>query len=290
MGERSWKECERVLHRDFCSSLGKRPIDSIKPADIEEIIEELIESGKPSAAQHAHADIRRFCKWAAGRQYFTANPCAEVTCEAKRNVRRRRLNEAELGAIFCAASRLKEGEGSQYGDIIRLLLLTNMRRAKVAGLRWSAIDLEKKQWTLSPKKREADPMTLPLCGTAAAILSKLKKRDSDFVFPSQTNPETHFAGFSAGKERLDILCGCRDKEGSLLWREDWLPDDFRRTCKSAMEENLWAPRAVIEAMMDHQEPGVAGDDNMAQYLEPMRQAYPKWEAYVLNAAKLASSA
>jgi hypothetical protein len=97
-------------------------------------------------------------------------------------------------------------------------------------------------------------------------------------------------GFSDGKGRLDILCGCRDKEGTLLWREDWVPDDFRRTFKSAMEENLWAPRAVIDAMMDHQEPEVAGNDNTAQYLEPMRQAYPKWEAYVLNAAKLASSA
>jgi hypothetical protein len=55
-----------------------------------------------------------------------------------------------------------------------------------------------------------------------------------------------------------------------------------------MEEKLWAPRAVIEAMMDHQEPGVAGDYNMAKYLEPMREAYPKWEAYVLKAASISS--
>jgi integrase len=290
MGERSWKECQRVLTTGFCKRLGKRPIGSVRPAEIAAIIEEINDSGKPSAARHAHADIRRFYNWATGRRYFTTatNPCTEVTCEAKRNVRRRRLNEAELGAIYCGAADMKEQEESQYGDIIRLLILTNMRRGKVAGMRWSMIDLEKKQWTLAPKKRGADPMTLPLCDTAMGILTNIKKEDADFVFPSRTNPKTHFSGFSDGKERLDILCGSRDKQGNLVWSEDWVPHDFRRTFKSTMEEKLWAPRAVIEAMMDHQEPGIGGDYNMAKYLEPMREAYPKWESYVLNAAQAAA--
>ena len=147
------------------------------------------------------------------------------------------------------------------------------------------IDLAKKQWTLAPKKRGADPITLPLCDTAIGILASIKKEDSDFVFPSRTNPKTHFSGFSDGKGRLDILCGSRDKQGNLVWSEDWVPHDFRRTFKSTMEEKLWAPRAIIEAMMDHQEPGVGGDYNMARYLEPMREAYPKWESYVLSAAQ-----
>jgi integrase len=291
MTERSWKECQRVLLGNFSSSLGQRAIGSIKAHHIEEIIVELIDDGKPSAARHAYADIRRFCNWATGRRYFTAatNPCTEVTCEAKAKTRRRRLSEAELGDIYYAASRMKEEEDLQYGDIIRLLILTNMRRAKVAGMRWNAIDLEKRQWTLAPKKRGADLITLPLSAAAAGILSKITRGDSDFVFPSRTNPKTHFSGFSDGKERLDILCGCRDKDGKLLWHEPWVPHDFRRALKSTMEEKLWAPRAVIEAMMDHQEPGVAGDYNMARYLEPMREAYHKWEAYVLNAAMLANS-
>jgi integrase len=291
MTEVSWREYRRVLHGTFCSSLGKRAIGSVRAFHIEDIIVELIDDGKPSAARHAHAYIRGFCNWATGRRYFTAasNPCAEVTCEAKAKTRRRRLNEAELGDIYYAASRMKEEEDFQYGDIIRLLILTNMRRGRVAGMRWTAIDLQKQQWTLAPKKRGADLITLPLCATAVDILSKIDRGESDFVFPSRTNPKTHFSGFSDGKERLDILCGCRDKDGKLRWQEDWVPHDFRRTLKSTMEENLWAPRAVIEAMMDHQEPGVAGDYNMAKYLEPMREAYPKWEAYVLNAAKLASS-
>ncbi|MGA9763284.1 MAG: Arm DNA-binding domain-containing protein, partial [Rhodomicrobium sp.] len=79
MGERSWKECQRVLSTGFSSRLGKRPIGSIRPGEIAAIIEEINDSGKPSAARHAHADIRRFCNWATGRRYFTTatNPCTE---------------------------------------------------------------------------------------------------------------------------------------------------------------------------------------------------------------------
>jgi hypothetical protein len=55
---------------------------------------------------------------------------------------------------------------------------------------------------LTLKKRDADPMTLPLCDTAIEILSEIKKGKTDFVFPSRANSATHLSGFSKGKSGL----------------------------------------------------------------------------------------
>ncbi len=60
--ERSAKECDYVL-RSSWRPLHNKEVDSVKKADIQKVLNDIMAEGKLSAANHAFADIRRFFNW-----------------------------------------------------------------------------------------------------------------------------------------------------------------------------------------------------------------------------------
>src|SRR4051794_11600519 len=63
--------------------------------------------------------------------------------------RARILADNELQAIWRAA------EGSTFGDIIRLCLLTAQRRTKISEMKWSDLSIEN-EWIVPKEHREKD--------------------------------------------------------------------------------------------------------------------------------------
>jgi integrase len=289
--DRTAKECEYVL-RSSCRQLHGKGVDAIKKADIRKVLDDIMAKGKPSAANHAFADIRRFFNWIEKLGHFTkgdvtANPCHGIERPAPLRKRRVKLTDAEMGSVWLAAEKI----GYPYGDMIRLQILTNVRRGIIASMKWKDIDLEKKRWTYKRKKHDAGDATIPLTDMAVAILSHVPKLKSEFVFPAKTKrarnaaangadrvQERHFSGFSKAKKRLQALCGV--KEDDVTFLANWRPHDFRRNFKTTMGEEQHAPRDVVEVMMDHTIPGVDGDYDLAEYMKPMAAAFPKWEEHL----------
>lgn len=269
-------------------------MDTIKKAGIQKVIDDIMAEGKPSAANHAFADIRRFFNWIEKLGHFTKadvtiNPFHGIERPAPLAKRWVKLTDAEMASVWLAAEKL----GYPYGDMIRLQLLTNVRRAIIATMKWKDIDLEKKRWAYKRKKHDGGSATIPLPDTAVAILSRIPRvhrfrnqppgkaeRKSEFAFPSKTNPERAFSGFSKAKKCLEALCGV--KEDGIDFLANWRPHDFRRNFKSTMGEEQHAPRDVVEVMMDHTIPGVDGDYDLAEYVKPMAAAFPKWELHVAS--------
>src|SRR5947209_11078306 len=84
---------------------------------------------------------------------------------------------------------------SDYGEIVRLLILTGQRREEIGALRWSEIDLEARNIALPPARtKNSRPHDVPLSDQALLILkSRPAHAGRDQVFgdgplPTATPP------------------------------------------------------------------------------------------------------
>src|SRR5262249_35997889 len=110
--------------------------------------------------------------------------------------RTRVLSAAEIKAVWGAT-----GSGSDYDQIVRLLLLTGCRLKEIGALRWS--EVSDNYITLPPPRtKNAELHELPLTPTMHQILDPRERRPgNDFVFGRADNRP--FSGWSEAKTALD---------------------------------------------------------------------------------------
>ena len=102
---------------------------------------------------------------------LTGKAVAEVS-------RDRVLNANELASVYRHA-----GTGD-YGDVLRLLVLTGQRREEVGGMLWSEVDLDKALWPIGAERtKNGLPHDVPLSQPAVAILkARARPKGRDLVF------------------------------------------------------------------------------------------------------------
>lgn len=260
-------ETERILRSLFFDPWSKRAIGAITRSDVLTILDAIVARGKPSAAIHAYAAIRKFFGWAVERGLIETSPCLNLKPPAKKRSRERVLADAELVKLWKAA----QSEGYPFGAIFQLLLLTAQRRGEVVGMRWSEIDLKAGLWTIPGERtKNGKAHTVPLTPRVRAILKTLPRFESEFVFPARGKPEQAYSGYSKGKRGLDSEAGLHD----------WTLHDLRRTAATGMAQLGVAPH-VVEKILNHSTgtfAGVAGVYNRFEYRKEMREALAMWAA------------
>ena len=255
------KEVERVFNVYVLPRWSRRPLSSITPADVDNLLEDRIAAGHGYMANRLLAHVRKFFNWCIERRWLSASPAAGLKSPVKEQARDRVLSKDEIVEFWSGCDEL----GWPFGPALKLLLLTGQRRDEVARMQWSHLDLEEGLWTLPKQETKADRQhEVPLSPMAQEII-KAVPRNGDFVFT--TTGRTPISGFSKIKVRLDGL-------SSLT---DWRFHDLRRTAASSMAEIGIAPH-VIEKVLNHatgQISGVAAVYN--------RHAYRREKADALNA-------
>jgi integrase len=127
-------------------ALHSLPIADIARANVAaQLIRIRTEHGKQSAVQ-ARTVLSGFLAWAIGEGLTDANPVIGTNRPGAPNTRERVLTAAELAAIWAHC------QDDDFGAIVKLLMLTGQRRAEVAGMTWSELDLPGSLWTI-PKER-----------------------------------------------------------------------------------------------------------------------------------------
>lgn len=185
---------------------------------------------------------------------------------SKERSRERVLTDDELGALWAAC----DADGYPFGDCMKLLILSGQRRAEVAEMRWSEIDLEKRLWTLpSQRAKNGRQHTVPITDAMLDVLRRVPKfLGSDYVFT--TNGKSPVSGFGRLKDRLDKAL----PEGT----DPWIIHDLRRTMSTNMAM-LGVPQPVTEALLNHQTgvvSGVAAIYNVYSYADEKREALEQW--------------
>lgn len=292
---RSWHEIERVFNTYVVPKLGDKPLPSVGPGDIHDLLDGLVDAGHPYMANRLFAHTRKFFNWCAERSWVEDPPTKNIKKPAEEEARDRVLDDAEIKLFWESSGEL----GWPFGPLLKVLLLTGQRRNEVAGMRWVDLDFKKKVWTMpkgaTKSKRQHD---VPLSDGVVALLEALPKvtvldektgNDVKSPYVFSTNGKKPVSGFSKSKKRLDdvISTTILKEQGSSKWTDEeldevrltaWRIHDIRRTAASGMAKIGIAPH-VIEKVLNHstgQISGVAAVYNRHEYLKEKTDALNAW--------------
>lgn len=159
------------------STLGGRPLASIKPADVAaERDKRLQEVSSGSVRRYLDSLSGVFSVAIRDWEIATTNPVRAIRKPANGRARERRLMPGELERVKEAAS-----EAPDLPAIITLAVETAMRRSEILGLEWRNIDLSKRVAYL-PLTKNGSSRTVPLTTTAVRVLTALPRRIDGKVF------------------------------------------------------------------------------------------------------------
>lgn len=212
----TWENDASNLRRHIKPLLGTRLADDVTKSDAARSIRDITDgrtakvektkirgcarvTGGPGVARRTRITAAAMYAWGIEHSILKTNPFASVRLTAA-PVKERFLSPKELKALWdtLEAMEMAKQIASNFGDIIRLLILTGARKTEIAGLRWSEVDLGRRLLTLPPERTKAGGRNgdrrISLSGEAAAILAhRHNDSASDYVFPG-TRSDGHAKG------------------------------------------------------------------------------------------------
>jgi integrase len=269
--QRSYIDTRRYLER-YWKPLHELHVATISRATIAARLGKIANEHGPVSADRARGVLSSFFAWAIGEGLCDTNPVIGTNKHFDgAKSRDRVLTDRELAVIWKALP------DSDYGAIVRLLILTGQRREEIGALRWSEVDFKERLIALPPARTKNNrPHDVPLSQAAVAILKSHHARAGrDLVFgdePRKAEP-LGFQGWSHCKAVLD-------KQTSSIG--PWRLHDVRRTVATRMAELGVAPH-IVEAVLNHvsgHKAGVAGVYNRSSYATEKREALSFWGQHV----------
>jgi integrase len=278
---RSFEEIKRhlavyaePLHRMRLGEINRRAI-AVQLAEVEK------ESGIVSR-NRLRSSLSAFFTWIIQEGFIEANPVIGTRKIDEGGSRERVLTQTELAQLWTTLGQSNSIPLGQFGDIVRLLILTGQRRDEIASLRWEEVDFDRTVITLPPSRTKNNRThELPLSPLALAILQRQPRRKGqEFVFPNRNGGR--FVNWQEGRARLDKAIAQSTPTKAKDHRGLWRLHDLRRTCATGMAELGVLPH-IVEAVLNHvsgHKAGVAGTYNRARYENEKRDALFKWADYV----------
>jgi integrase len=214
--------------------------------------------------------LSAFFAWAMREGLTETNPVIGTSRPYDRGGRERVLSESELAQVWHAAG------DDHYGAIVKLLILTGLRREEIGGLRWSEVGLSAGLIQLPPRRtKNGRAHIVPLSDPAITLLRAVPRRAGrDLVFGLGSNgPSSYSKSKRALDQRLSIA--------------PWVIHDLRRSVATHMAELGIQPH-IIEAILNHvsgHKAGVAGIYNRASYDREKRAALDRWADHLLAAVE-----
>jgi integrase len=269
--QRTTRETQRLLDLHVLPRWRSRLMCEITRRDVLDLLDRVVDGGKPIAANRTFSAVRKMFNWAVARDILTTSPCAGMKPPTAERSRDRVLSDSELRDVWHAADSM----GGPFGALVQLLIVTGQRRDEVARIQWSEIDLARRLWVLPPERAKNNTRhEVPLSAPAIAILTALPRIGDRFVLT--TNGEVAASGYAKGKRRLDALL----PYGMASWRLH----DARRTVASGMAR-LGINLPVIEKILNHSSGSFAGIVGVYQkhtFADEKKRAIDIWGAFVTD--------
>jgi integrase len=245
-----------------------RLITEIGRRDVLDVIDAVVDQGKPIAARRLYSYLHRLFEWAIGRDIVKTNPMVGVDKPGAEVRRDRVLSDGELVKVWNAAKRL----GWPHGPAFQILILTGARREEIGQLRWSEIDNNTIKLEGS-RTKNGEPHNIPLSAEACAVLYNLPRiADSEFVFTFSGH--VPLSGWSKAKANIDDFAALA---------APWRTHDLRRSCATGLQQ-LGTPLQVTEAILGHiagSRAGIVGIYQRYSYDAEKRAALEVWGAHVM---------
>ena len=183
----------------WCSMIGELALAEITPALISECRDKLANEVTTRGRLRSQASVNRYIaalssaysladrEW----QWVDENPVVKLSKLKEDRGRDRLLAEEELGRLLEACR--KSSNKDLYLAVV-ISLSTGARKMEIWGLRWRDVDLNTGQATLRETKNR-QTRSVPIQGYALELMkqkSRVRRIDTDFVFPSTVDPQKPF--------------------------------------------------------------------------------------------------
>lgn len=247
-----------------------RPAERLQRRDVVAVVDRLT----PSVSRAVAAYGRACFTWGTKRGSVPGNPFVALPVPGSNVQRERVLTDAEVASVWRAA----EADGTPYGPIVRLLLLTGQRRDEVRGLAWAELSADLATWTVpSVRTKNGKTSVVPLSAPAQAILrarlAEVRDQRRGLVFPGEGG-RVRFGNFSKAKTDLDKATGVAG----------WRLHDLRRTVATGLQR-LGVRLEVTEAILNHvsgTRGGIVGIYQRHDWAVEKRTALDGWAAHLLG--------
>src|SRR6516165_11431086 len=257
---RSFYDIQRYL-RDRAAPLHSLRLEEIDRRKIAALLGQIETNSGPVSRNNARSALSSFFSWCVSEGLLDLNPVSGTAKAVQNGSRERVLTTDELKQLWQTLPQINEG----FADIIRLLLLTGLRRNEVGLLVWSEVDFKRGMIVLGPERtKNRKTFELPLSTQALAILKRQVRRNStQFVFSDKG-----FQDWDRAKHRLD----------KKLQIAEWHIHDLRRSCATHLGELGVLPH-VVEQALNHvsgAKAGVAGIYNRSKMIDAVRDGLQRW--------------
>jgi integrase len=224
-----------------------REIDALERADFVERIDALEAAGKPGAATDLRKHARSLLEWAVSKGLVRFNVLAGLRRPRASRAERldderkgRALSDDEIAVVWALAGSL-----GAFGGLLRLGLLTAMRRSELARLRWS--DVYDDRIVLAAHGTKTGVRhEIPITAAMRAVLTAQSKTTSDLVFPSARTPGAQLSGWT------QLVAAAVKRSGV-----DFRLHDLRRTARTLMSR-LGVAEDAAELAIGHVRRGLIG--------------------------------
>jgi integrase len=252
----------------YLKPLHDRSIDTVKRADIANLLQDLIPHGR-HAARRARNILSGLFGWAIREGLCELNP-ATGTNDPGEGIqpRDRVLSDEELRIV------LKSCRGEAYTAIVWLLFLTACRRTEIAELKWTELDLEKGLLMLpATRVKNRHTFMLPLPKKAVEILKAIPQHEGrEYVFNARVGPFHNFPFHKLKHDNQIVL-----DTGKPI--PHWTHHDIRRTVRTGLSR-LQTPPHIAERILNHVQSGIEAVYDRYKYESEMRNALAMWADHV----------
>jgi integrase len=267
-----------ALRRGFAPIIGMN-VSALDRRTIVELIEGVARAEKrrrdgtvyrtPGAAQLFRQVARTFLEWCAQRGLTPFNALAgyksprlsreeALAREARQG---HALSDDEIVAVWNTSA-----DAASFGALVRLGLLTGLRRNELAGLRWS--DIKDGRIVIpAGRAKMGREHAVPLTPLMQTVLASSLKTTSDLVFPSSRSGD-ELAGWSKMLPRLVAASGVKFRL-----------HDLRRTSRTLMSR-LGVDETTAELSIGHVRRGLVGTYNKDDAWPARETAFQKVSAHV----------
>ncbi len=282
-----WKHPNIVRSRienDIKPSIGRMPAESVKPRDIDAMLQTINKRGARTVANDVLRWTKRIFDYGIKRHIVEHNPAAAfdlADAGGKEESRDRWLTAEELGKLF-QAMRDKAGTFTiENHYAVRLLLLLAVRKEELIAAPWSEFDLDRGIWYLSGERTKTGvPIDIPLPRFAVETLHELKRLSCGHscVFPARKMQSRMVPHID-----LNTLNAALSKHIKPILTAADVPNftihDFRRTARTHLAA-LGVDPHIAERVLNHKIKGVEGIYNRHDYFGERSHALDLWAGFL----------
>ena len=254
--------------------LGSRPIASIKPLDVLEVLKRIEERGRHETAHRVRSECGNVFRYAVVTGRTERDPTVDLRGAIAAVVRRNRpaiVDPDRIGELMRAIAGYRGDVSTEFA--LKLLPLTFVRPGELRLAEWSEFNLRAAEWRIPAARMKMRELhVVPLSGQALALLTDLHVLTGSgwLVFPSIRSKDRAISDntLNAALRRLGF------------GGDEMVAHGFRSMASTCLNEQGWHPD-LIELQLAHAERNESrGAYNRAQRLPERRRMMQAWADYL----------